>query len=75
MKITYAELMKEVERLRGRKNGHNLTKEQVKFIKSCRSGVTVPYSLMVELWDKMDWGKLSIHSMKRLYEKVQRESK
>jgi hypothetical protein len=65
--------MKEIDKFRGRKNTIKLTKEQIKFIKQCRSGIPVPYKRMSELWDKLGWGKANEWNMQRLYERLVKE--
>lgn len=71
--INYSEFMKEIDKFRGRKNTIKLTKEQIKFIKQCRSGIAVPFKRMAELWGKLGWGQKTEWSMKRLYDKLVKE--
>ncbi len=71
--ISYSEVMKELNKFRGRKNTIKLSKEQIKFIRRSRSGIVVPFKLMAELWGKMGWGDKTEWGMQRLYERLKRE--
>ena len=71
--ITYSEVMREIDKFRGRKGTHILSKEQIKFIKRCRSGMPVPYKTMGQLWEKLGWGVMTQWSMQRLHEKLLRD--
>lgn len=69
-KITYAELMKELDKYR--KGVPIFTPEQDKFIKECRNKDkgTVPYPVMVELWSKLGWGKIAEKSLLYRYKQI-----
>jgi len=72
-KITYEELMAELDKYRGRPPQSTeifLTPQQVEFFKKCReTDPPVSYGRMAELWGRLGWGKRTHKSMKALYYK------
>jgi hypothetical protein len=45
-----------------------LTKEQVMFLRLSRQGMhRVPFPKMVEIWNKLGWGEISLSNIRRLY--------
>ena len=72
-KITFEELMKEVENHRGAKYEKErvFTEEQKKFFVACRENNSpVAYEKMSLLWEKAGWGKLSAHTIRRAWVKM-----
>ena len=71
-KITFNELMKELDKYRGSHTTTiNLTDEQKKFILTCRDNPKpVTWIKMSELWTKLGWGKMPPSSMAFRYNKI-----
>jgi hypothetical protein len=60
MNITYAELMKEVDKIEGRSEQYRvtLTEQQIKFIKKARSkNPPLSWRQILDLWNKSGWQK------------------
>ena len=71
IKITYSELMKNLDKFRiERKSSNDLTKDQAAFLIKCRelkNKNPVSWVNIAELWQQLGWGKISENSMRRLY--------
>lgn len=71
--ITYAELMKELDKHRTMYKS-KLTKEQENFILKCRDNESpVTYPVMVKLWERTGWGKIGTTTLRNHYKKLKEE--
>jgi len=71
MKITYEELMSEVDKYKVPLKNTDLTDEQKEFIIKCRTGdKVVPFQKMADLWEMAGWGSSTEASMRRYLKKV-----
>lgn len=71
--ITYSELINELDKYRPiRQCNRSFTKEQIAFLKKCREHKNpVTYPVMIELWEKMGWGRVEESTMRRYYNRIQ----
>ena len=74
-KISYDELMAEIDRYKIKNNKSTLTEQQKKFILKCRTGnEKVIYEKMCELWDRAGWGTISTGTMRNNAVRILREN-
>ena len=69
-KITYNQLMKELDKYRP-VHGGNYTNEQDEFIRKCRnSDRPITWDTIVNLWTQLGWGDISATTLSRHYKKL-----
>lgn len=73
--IQYDELMRELDKYRPQRIARVvMTEEQREFIRKCRNHENpIPPKIMVELWEELGWGHLSVNAMEYRCELIGKE--
>ena len=70
-KITYGQLMKELDKYRPNRVSGDYTKQQDEFILKCRDSKNpVSFNKMTELWTKLGWSKISKSALRLRWYKL-----